>query len=152
MGSSPSLAVTLRKALAHEHSAIQALVQAIADETFADLFPPPVPFGEPDWHAAWLAISEDAIVGVMMTDEEWVSDLWISRDHRRCGVGSMLLAHAEGEIRNRGHRLFRLRVVQSNVRAVVFYQRHGWHIHREFPHEKFGHAMLEMAKLAEDLK
>lgn len=152
MSCSAPAGITLRQARTQEHSAIQALVQAIADETFAHLFPPPVPFGEPDWHAAWLALSRDAIVGVMMTHEEWISDLWVCLDYRRMGVGSLLLAHAEQEIRNQGHRLLRLRVVQSNTRAVAFYQKHGWQVHREFPHEKFGHAMLEMIKPAEGLQ
>lgn len=35
-------------------------------------------------------------------------------------------------------------MVKSNTRALAFYQKHGWRVHREFPHEKFGHAMFEM--------
>jgi ribosomal protein S18 acetylase RimI-like enzyme len=140
-------AIIVRLARPDEYNAVHALVQTIADETFAYLFAPSqVPIGEPNWLGAWLAISNEEIVGVTMTRDEWVSDLWIRRDSRRLGVGAKLLAHAEREISGRGHDTFRLRVVKSNLPAVQFYQSQGWKVHREFPHEKFGHAMLEMTK------
>jgi ribosomal protein S18 acetylase RimI-like enzyme len=145
-----STEVFIRRAVPSENDAVQAFVQAIADETFSYLFPdPPVPIGESNWLSAWLAISQGEIVGVMMTREEWVSDLWLSGDHRGTGVGENLLAQAEREICNRGHQTIRLRVVKSNTRAVRFYQSHGWAVHREFPHEKFGHTMFEMIKPSE---
>jgi len=83
---------------------------------------------------------------VTMTRDQWVSDLWVRHDRRRTGIGRKLLAHAEHEILTRGHRTFHLRVVKSNTRAVEFYRTHGWRVHREFPHEKFGHPMFEMTK------
>jgi ribosomal protein S18 acetylase RimI-like enzyme len=130
-----------------EIESVQAMVQAIADETFAYLFPsPPIPIGEIDWRDSWLAISGEEIVGVTMTRNEWVSDLWVRRDHRRIGIGGKLLAHAEREIQSRELRTYRLRVVASNTRAVKFYKSHDWKIHRAFPHEKFGHTMFEMIK------
>jgi ribosomal protein S18 acetylase RimI-like enzyme len=123
------------------------MVQTIADETFAYLFAPSqVPIGEPNWSSAWLAMSTEEIVGVTMTRDEWVSDLWVRRDSRTLGIGTRLLSQAELEIGTRGLSTFRLRVVKSNIRAVQFYQNQDWKIHREFPHEKFGHAMFEMTK------
>ncbi len=123
------------------------MVQTIANETFADLFPSGVPIGEANWLAAWVALSSEAIVGVSMTREEWVSDLWVRRDSRRLGVGAQLLAKAELEITGRGYDTFRLRVVKSNVPAVQFYLSQGWIVGREFPHEQFNHhPMLEMVK------
>lgn len=142
-----SAGIVIRRAEPSESDSVHALVQAIADETFAYLFPSSrVPIGEPNWLDAWLAISGDEIVGVMMTQDQWVSDLWIRHDCRRTGIGSKLLEHAEHEILSRGHHTLHLRVVKTNTRAVAFYQAHGWRVHREFPHEKFGHAMLEMIK------
>lgn len=135
-----------------ENELVHALVQTIADETFADLFAgSQVPIGEAAWACSWVAISGEEIVGVTLTREEWVDDLWVRRDSRRTGIGGKLLAHAEGEIRERGHDTMRLRVVKSNTRAVEFYQHHGWKVHREFPHEKFDHMMLEMTKTSETL-
>jgi ribosomal protein S18 acetylase RimI-like enzyme len=142
----PSAEVVIRLALADEPPRIHALVQAIADETFAYLVPLPVPLGEPNWQFAWVAVSGEDLLGVAMTQDDWVSDLWVARDHRRQGIGSLLLAQAEREIGRRGHRVFRIRVVKSNTRAVDFYRSHGWSVHHEFPHQKFGHAMFEMNK------
>jgi ribosomal protein S18 acetylase RimI-like enzyme len=138
--------IVIRRARPDENNSVQALVQAIADETFAYLFHSPVPIGESNWISAWLALSSDEIVGVTMTQDEWVSDLWVRSDSRRLGIGAELLGRAELEIRGRGYETLRLRVVQSNTRAVHFYQSHGWSVHREFAHEKFGHPMLEMTK------
>ena len=141
--------IVIRRARPHENSAVHDLVQTIADETFAHLFASPqVPIGEANWFSAWLAILGEEIVGVTMTRDEWVSDLWVRSDSRRSGIGTKLLAHAEGEIRSRGHDTLRLRVVKSNAGAVQFYQSQGWTVNREFPHEQFGHAMLEMIKLS----
>jgi ribosomal protein S18 acetylase RimI-like enzyme len=145
--SSMSAETVIRRALPSENDSVHAMVQTIANETFAYLFAPSqVPLGEANWLSAWLAVSGGEIVGVTMTRDEWVSDLWVLRKSRRTGIGGELLAYAEGEIRSRGHDTLRLRVVKSNTQAVEFYQSHGWRIQREFPHEKFCHAMLEMTK------
>jgi ribosomal protein S18 acetylase RimI-like enzyme len=144
--------ILIRRARPNENSAVHELVQTIADETFAYLFATSqVPIGEANWSSAWLAISGEEIVGVTMTRDEWVSDLWVRSDSRRTGIGTTLLAHAECEIRSRGHDTLRLRVVKSNTRAVQFYQGQGWRVHREFPHEKFGHAMFEMIKSGDQI-
>jgi ribosomal protein S18 acetylase RimI-like enzyme len=144
---SMSVEIVIRRARPSENDSVHALVQAIADETFAYLFAPSqVPIGEANWLSAWLAVSGEEIVGVTMTRDEWVSDLWVRRESRRTGIGGKLLTHAESEVRSRGHNTLRLRVVKSNTRAVEFYQRHGWRVQREFPHEKFGHTMFEMTK------
>jgi GNAT superfamily N-acetyltransferase len=109
--------IVIRRARPDENNSIHALVQTIADETFAYLFArSQVPIGEPNWSSAWLAISTEEIVGVTMTRDEWVSDLWVRRDSRRLGIGAKLLAHAELEIYSRGRDTFRLRVVKSNAR------------------------------------
>jgi ribosomal protein S18 acetylase RimI-like enzyme len=139
--------IIIRRARPNANNSVHALVQAIADETFAYLFgPSQVPIGEPDWISAWVALSGEEIVGATMTRDEWVSDLWVRSDSRRLGIGAKLLEQAELEVRSRGHETLRLRVVKSNIRAVQFYESQGWRVHREFPHEKFGHAMFEMTK------
>ncbi|HKV78324.1 MAG TPA: GNAT family N-acetyltransferase [Candidatus Sulfotelmatobacter sp.] len=138
--------ILIRRMSPNENGTIHELVQNIADETFAYLFNGQVPIGKANWDPAWVAIFGEKIVGVTMTIEEWVSDLWVRKDARRIGIGGRLLAEAEREIRSRGHNTFRLRVVKSNTRAVHVYETQGWRVRREFPHEKFGHAMFEMTK------
>ena len=142
--------IVIRRITPSENDLVHAMVQTIADETFAYLFPfPPVPFGEANWSSAWLAVAGEEIAGVTTTQGEWINDLWVRSEHRRTGVGGKLLTHAEGEIRERGYQTFRLRVVKSNSRAVEFYQNRGWRVCREFPHQKFGHTMYELSKASE---
>lgn len=142
--------VVIRRPATSEYSSVQALIEAVATETFKDLFAPnPVPleFKDEDWPLAWVAVSDEKVVGVILTNQEWVSDLWVRREHRGQGVGGKLLAQGESEIVARGHQKARLRVVRSNEVAVQFYLGQGWQIAREFSHEKYRHPMLEMAKL-----
>jgi GNAT superfamily N-acetyltransferase len=139
--------VFVRQIGPHEQDAVRVLVRTVSDETFADLFAPsPVPLEEADWSPAWVAVSNAKIVGVVLTHEEWISNLWVLRESRGQGVGKRLLEQGESEIASRGHHTSRLRVVKSNNRAVQFYLHRGWQVAREFPHEKFCHAMLEMLK------
>ena len=141
--------MVMRRPEPREYNSVRALIETVASETFKELFTPnPVPweFEDEDWPLASVAVSDEKIVGVIITNEEWVSDLWVVREHRRQGVGSKLLAHGETEIAARGHQTCRLRVVRSNAVAVQFYLSQGWHIAREFAHEKYHHAMVEMAK------
>lgn len=150
-----AIEVVIRKPQPHEYDAVRVLIETVANETFRDLFAPnPVPleFNDEDWLRAWVAVADAKILGVTITNQEWVSDLWVLREHRRLGIGSRLLAKSESEIAGRGHQTCRLRVVKSNTVAVQFYLSKGWRIAHEFAHDKYHHPMLEMAKsFAENL-
>lgn len=136
----------IRRPQPQEHDSVRAVVQTVVDEIYGGLWaPPPLPVDE-DWRLCWIAVLDTKIVGVVLTDGEWLTDLWVLPESRGCGVGQRLLAQGEAEIVARGHRTLRLRVVESNAAAVEFYQRHGWRIARAFPHEKFPIMMLEMFK------
>jgi ribosomal protein S18 acetylase RimI-like enzyme len=141
--------VVIRRTQPHEYDSVRGLIEIVATETFKDLFAPnPVPleFKDEDWPLAWVAVSDAKILGVIITNHEWVDDLWVLREHRRRGVGTKLLTQGESEIASRGCQTCRLRVVKSNLIAIQFYLRQGWQIAREFAHEKYHHPMLEMAK------
>jgi ribosomal protein S18 acetylase RimI-like enzyme len=141
--------VVIRRPQPHEYDSVRDLIEIVATETFKDLFAPnPVPlkFKDEDWPLAWVAVSDAKILGVIITNQEWVDDLWVLREHRRQGVGTRLLAQGESEIAARRCQTCRLRVVKSNLVAIHFYLRQGWQIVREFAHEKYHHPMLEMAK------
>ena len=141
--------IFIRKPHRDERNAVRAMVLTIVDETYGDLFAPnPVPIDEQDWSAAWVAVSNTKIIGVILTRNEWISDLWVLPESRSQGVGERLLIKGELEIAGRGHATLRLRVVKSNARAVRFYLHHGWRVAHEFPHKKFLHAMLELIKSA----
>src|SRR6516164_5941717 len=130
--------LVIRRAQPSEYESVRALIETVANETCKDLFAPnPVPlkFEDEDWPLAWVAVSDEKIVGVIITNQEWVSDLWVLREHRGQGVGSSLLSQGEAEIAARGHLTCRLRVVRSNAVAVQVYLSQGWPIAREFAHE-----------------
>ena len=141
--------VAIQRPRPNEYDSVRELIEIVATETFKDVFAPnPVPleFKDEDWPLAWVAASDAKILGVIITHQEWVDDLWVLQKYRRQGVGRRLLAQGESEIAVRGYQTCRLRVVRSNLVAVRFYSRQGWRIAHEFAHEKYHHPMLEMAK------
>jgi ribosomal protein S18 acetylase RimI-like enzyme len=141
--------VAIRRPRPHEYDSVRDLIEIVATETFKDLFAPnpaPLKFKDEDWPLAWVAASDAKILGVIITHQERVDDLWVLPQCRRQGVGRRLLAQGESEIAARGCQTCRLRVVKSNLVAAQFYSRQGWRIAREFAHEKYCHPMLEMAK------
>jgi ribosomal protein S18 acetylase RimI-like enzyme len=141
--------VFIRRPQPEELNSVRALVQTVVDEIYGGIWTaPPLPVEKEGWEQSWIAGKDEKIVGVVLTDEEWLDDLWVLREARGRGIGQRLLAQAESEIVARGHETLRLRVVQSNAAAIRFYRRHGWQIARAFPHEKFPITMLEMFKSA----
>jgi GNAT superfamily N-acetyltransferase len=122
-------------------------VQNVADETYGGQWAqPPLPIDEEDWSLAWVAAANSEIVGVVLTAEDWVSDLWVLRSFRGSGVGTALLGHAEAEIADRGYRHAKLRVVRSNTNAAMFYQKRGWQVDGVIPHEHLPITMVVMTK------
>jgi ribosomal protein S18 acetylase RimI-like enzyme len=139
--------MVIRRPARNEHDSVRALVQTVVDEVYGGIWAsPPLHIHEEDWSLSWVAVSASKIVGMVLTNDEWVSDLWVLREHRNHLVGQQLLFHAEAEMAGRGHATSRLRVVKTNVRAVSFYNRLGWRVAREFPHETLPIEMLEMSK------
>jgi len=141
--------VVIRRPELQEHSTVRALVETVVDEIYGHLWAPfPPAVDEEDWGLAWIAIWQNNIVGMVLTHQESISDLWVLPSARRLGIGGKLLAQGEAEIRDRGYRTFHLRVVKSNTAAIRFYQGHDWQVKREFAHEELPTTMLEMSKKA----
>jgi ribosomal protein S18 acetylase RimI-like enzyme len=139
--------VLIRRPKADELDSVRAVVQTAVDEIYGGLrAQPPLPIDEEDWSVALAAIVDKCIVGIVLTHNEWISDLWVLRESRGRGIGQKLLAQGETEIAGRGCGTFHLRVIKSNESAVNFYLRNGWRVEREFPHEKLPVTMLEMTK------
>jgi hypothetical protein len=70
-----TIEVLMRRPQPSEYGSVRAPIGTVANETFKDLFAPnPVPlkFEEEDWPLAWVAVSDEKIVGV---------------DHNESGVG-----------------------------------------------------------------
>jgi ribosomal protein S18 acetylase RimI-like enzyme len=139
--------VLIRRSQPAERHSIRALVESVLNEVYGGVWTQsPLSADEEEWALAWVAVSGTTIIGMVLTHEEWISDLWVLREHRGCGVGRLLLLQGEAEIAGRGYQTFRLRVVKTNVSAVSFYHRRGWRLEREFRHETLPITMLEMTK------
>jgi ribosomal protein S18 acetylase RimI-like enzyme len=105
---------------------IARLVSSVVVECYGDLVPDYSFDAGENWPASWIAESDDKVVGVLLTSEDCVDDLWIARPYRRQGIGARLLSIGEDEISERGYDVGRLRVVGVNTLAIKFYARHGW--------------------------
>ena len=130
----------VRRVARDESAAVCRLIEAITKEVYG------LPYAEEDWTGGWVGVEHGSIIGMVKTFDDRVEDLWIVGGLRGRGSGARLLAHAEQEIRDRGHRLARLRVVAANERARGFYRREGWREHHTLVHEHLGIEMIEMEK------
>jgi hypothetical protein len=73
-----TIEVVMRRPQSSEYNSVRALIETVANETFQDLFAPnPVPlkFEDEEWPLASVAVSDEKIVGLIITNQEWVSDL-----------------------------------------------------------------------------
>ncbi len=137
----------IRRPLASEFESVNTLREATVNEVYGGLWTTsPIRMDGEDWAKAWVATTGERIVGVLLTSGDWVDDLWILRGYRGDGLGAMLLAVGESEIRKRHYEVGHLRVVKANDRAIAFYLHHGWKAHREFRHETLPVEMLELTK------
>jgi len=147
----------MRRAEPEESDRLGAFVLMITDEVYGYLWTMPsltearsavaARIRNEDWSRAWVAFDDEILVGTLLTDAEWIDDLWVSKGYRGRGIGRQLLSRGEAEIAARGYQTLRLRVVKTNSSAVGFYERLGWKIEKEFPHETLGALpMLEMSK------
>jgi len=126
---------------------IWSLVTAVVSEVYGPMLPAGFKLDrDTDWSPAWVADIADNVVAVMLTEKDWLEDLWIATSYRGLGVGGRLLARAEQEIAARGFARARLRVAAENAAARGFYVRHGWREDRRYPHEKHGFDMVDMSK------
>ncbi len=106
----------------------------------------PVHIGHSDWSKAWIACSASEFLGVLLTQDDWLDDLWIVEHARRSGLGKELMKLAEKEIAGRGFQTGKLRVVSTNQNAINFYKALGWLEIGLVAHDLFPIQMNEMCK------
>ena len=70
----------------------------------------------------WVAVEDHAIVGLLALHDDWIEQLYLLPGRTAQGIGSRLMTLAK-ERRPAGLQLW---VFQSNVRAIAFYERHGF--------------------------
>jgi GNAT superfamily N-acetyltransferase len=128
---------SVRRATASDVEAMRYTVHVIMCEVYGHLTPELPPPPEDDWSRGWVAKSPHGLIGVGLTGNDTIDDLWVLAAHRGSGVGSVLLSALETEIAERGYALAKLRVVAENARARKFYAKHGWREVKTYPHERW---------------
>jgi len=84
------------------------------------------------WVAEWEGRLCGYLLAVFMLSFEHgglmaeIDELFVSREMRSLGVGSLLLARAENELKQRGLVRLQLQLGSLNERAGLFYARHGF--------------------------
>jgi GNAT superfamily N-acetyltransferase len=73
-----------------------------------------------------LAVVQGQIAGFVMVVDNEVEQVYVSALHRGEGVADVLMADAEGRIKDAGYSSAWLAVVAGNGRARRFYERRGW--------------------------
>jgi GNAT superfamily N-acetyltransferase len=142
----------IRRYVGPDLAGIEQLVTAVVLECYGHLLRDFHFDRSENWAASWVALRIVAggaeIIGVMLSGDDWLEDLWIAQSCRGSGIGKRLLEIAESEIFARGHAQARLRVVAENTRALQFYARQGWQADRRYAHERDGFDMIDMIKTA----
>src|ERR1700741_2168040 len=91
--------VFIRRPQPLELHSVRALAQTVVDEIYGGIWaPPPLSVEKEGWQQSWIAAADEKILGVVLTNEEWLDDLWVLPEARGRGFGQRLLAQAESEI------------------------------------------------------
>jgi len=78
--------VQIRSPKADELDSVRAVAPTVVDEIYGGLWAaPPLPIDEEDWSLAFIAVVGARVVGVVLTHDEWISDLWVLRESRGQG-------------------------------------------------------------------
>ena len=79
----------IRRPIPSEHPAIRALVGSVVTEVYGSLWDTSsTPIGDDDWSRGWIAVEGTEPVGVLLTTDEWIDDLWIVSAQRGHGLGA----------------------------------------------------------------
>lgn len=80
----------------------------------------------------FVATSGDEVIGTVMAGYDghrgWIYSVAVSPAHRRKGLGSELVSHAEAALASRGCLKVNLQVVEANAVVVDFYRTLGYEI------------------------
>lgn len=139
-----------RKAVIADQPQLKDCVQASLEATYGGLWSSePLSVWDEDWTSARIACIDDRIVGVGLTRDDVLSDLWVHPSAQGLGAGTRLLAELEQEIFARGFAVARLRCLEPNTRARNFYASRGWAEVRVYPHETIPLNTVDMEKAVE---
>jgi len=80
----------------------------------------------------FVALSGEEVVGTITAGYDghrgWLYSLAVSPEHRRRGIGSALVIHAEESLLARGCLKINLQILESNSQVVAFYETLGYRV------------------------
>jgi ribosomal protein S18 acetylase RimI-like enzyme len=87
---------------------------------------------EADDHLFFVALDGDAVVGTVMVGYDghrgWIYSLAVSPAHRRQGIGSRLVSHAEDALARKGCMKINLQIMEGNEGVAAFYSFLGYSV------------------------
>jgi GNAT superfamily N-acetyltransferase len=91
---------------------------------------------QPEYGTCWVAEADGQLCGYLLAVSVFslehgglmaeIDEVFVSQEMRSSGVGSLLLAHAERDLAERGLLRLQLQLGIDNHRARLFYERHGF--------------------------
>lgn len=89
---------------------------------------------EIDDHLFFVAVEDSAVVGTIMAGYDghrgWIYSVAVSPSHRRQGIGSRLVAHAERALTARGCVKINLQIMEGNESVAGFYSSLGYSVEK----------------------
>jgi ribosomal protein S18 acetylase RimI-like enzyme len=82
----------------------------------------------------FVAVADNAVAGTLMAGYDghrgWIYSVAVARSHRRQGVGSRLVSHAERALARRGCVKINLQILEGNESVVGFYAKLGFSVEK----------------------
>jgi len=82
----------------------------------------------------FVAVAGVSVVGTIMAGYDghrgWIYSVAVAPSHRRQGIGSRLVSHAEKALTDKGCMKINLQIIESNERVVAFYSSLGYSVEK----------------------
>ena len=89
---------------------------------------------EVDDHLFFVAVDDNAVVGTIMAGYDghrgWIYSVAVSPSHRRQGIGSRLVSHAEHALACKGCMKINLQIMEGNESVAAFYSSLGYSVEK----------------------
>jgi ribosomal protein S18 acetylase RimI-like enzyme len=90
--------------------------------------------GEVDDQLFFVAVDDTAVVGTIMAGYDghrgWIYSVAVSGSHRRQGIGSCLVSHAERALARKGCMKINLQIMEGNESVTAFYSSLGYSVEK----------------------
>jgi ribosomal protein S18 acetylase RimI-like enzyme len=147
----PGPEIVLRNARASDVAALTSILMQTYHATWAPMLRPEAAAafasGErtqayvqahwPEFTVATRGGQDDAVVGMVHAQGDFIDALHVAPSQQRRGIGVLLLAHAEAHMRAQGHRVARLETDTFNTQSRAFYARQGYAEVATYPDEEW---------------